>query len=290
MAGVLALAFCREGAAYAEPRARVAPRTIRPGDAFLIEVIGRGADAQPRGSSGGKALAFFATRGGFQALAALPLDAAPGELDTLVGEGQVLTIDVRERPAREVALAVEEEYVDPPPELKERIESDRQRLARIFARSSQALAVKRPFVWPRPRRIIGRFGDRRMFNGAPNSVHQGIDLPGRLGDPVKAANDGLVVLSAELFYSGRTIILDHGAGIYTGYFHLSEHEAQEGDVVRRGARIGKVGATGRTTGPHLHFAVRVDGRYVDPESFMKLRLRPGLDGPANDARALSTRP
>ena len=96
------------------------------------------------------------------------------------------------------------------------------------------------------------------------SVHQGVDLDGDIGDAVKAANDGEVALARNLFMSGKTIYIDHGGGILTGYYHSSELDALEGETVKRGAAIGKVGETGRTTGPHLHFAVRAGGSSSTP--------------------------
>jgi murein DD-endopeptidase MepM/ murein hydrolase activator NlpD len=128
-------------------------------------------------------------------------------------------------------------------------------------------------VWPRAGKVTSGYGEQRRFNDTLESVHEGVDLLAPVGAGVRAANDGVVVVSRDCFNSGQTIFIDHGGGLFTGYFHLSEMQVQEGQRVRRGQRIGKVGNTGRSSAPHLHFAVRADGRYVDPQAFMKLRLQ-----------------
>lgn len=111
----------------------------------------------------------------------------------------------------------------------------------------------------------GRFGARRILNGLPRSPHSGIDYPVAEGTPVRAVGDGTVVLADDLFFSGRSLFIDHGDGLISMYFHLSEITVVEGDDVHRGQRIGAVGATGRVTGPHLHFALRWHGARIDPQ-------------------------
>ncbi len=114
----------------------------------------------------------------------------------------------------------------------------------------------------------GRFGDRRFFNGQPRSPHTGSDFHAEAGTPVHAAADGVVALASNLFFSGNSVFLDHGDGLITMYFHLSEMEVEEGQRVERGQVIGKVGSTGRATGPHLHFGVRWHGERIDPATVL----------------------
>ncbi|MDX1502873.1 MAG: M23 family metallopeptidase [Thermoanaerobaculia bacterium] len=111
----------------------------------------------------------------------------------------------------------------------------------------------------------GRFGHRRFFNDQPRSPHSGADFAAAEGRPVRAAADGTAVLVADLFFSGRSVFLDHGDGLITMYFHLSRIDVAQGAEVARGQTIGRVGQTGRATGPHLHFGVRWRGARVDPE-------------------------
>jgi murein DD-endopeptidase MepM/ murein hydrolase activator NlpD len=114
------------------------------------------------------------------------------------------------------------------------------------------------------------FGKRRILNGNPGSPHGGMDLPGATGTPVHAAQRGRVALAEELFFSGNTVVVDHGLGIYTFYGHLSEIDVKAGDAVETGIVLGKVGATGRVTGPHLHWGLTVERARVNPLLLVKL--------------------
>ena len=108
-----------------------------------------------------------------------------------------------------------------------------------------------------------------MFNGAVRSRHFGVDLAGAVGAPVRAANRGVVALVADFLLAGTAVYIDHGEGLVTGYFHLSKSEVAEGDTVARGAIVGRVGATGRVTGPHLHWIARYGTVTVDPLSVVE---------------------
>ena len=114
------------------------------------------------------------------------------------------------------------------------------------------------------------FGRRRILNGNPGSPHGGVDLPGTTGTPVHVAQRGKVVLAEELFFSGNTVVVDHGLGIYTFYGHLSEIDVKVGDALEAGAVLGKVGATGRVTGPHLHWGLTVERARVNPLQLVSL--------------------
>lgn len=113
--------------------------------------------------------------------------------------------------------------------------------------------------------VSGRFGDRRVINGEPRSPHSGADYRAAAGTPVRAAADGTVVLAEEHFFAGNSVFLDHGDGLVTMYFHLAEISVASGQDVTAGQTLGRVGSTGRATGPHLHFGVRWRGARVDPE-------------------------
>jgi murein DD-endopeptidase MepM/ murein hydrolase activator NlpD len=140
--------------------------------------------------------------------------------------------------------------------------------ARAGAVSRAALETRMlwhaPFIAPRPSRITSAFGNLRMFNGETVSWHNGTDYAGAVGTPVRAANRGVVRLTGAFYLGGNVVYLDHGAGLTTAYLHLSRTLVAEGDTVERGAVIGRTGATGRVTGPHLHFIVRLGGITVDP--------------------------
>jgi murein DD-endopeptidase MepM/ murein hydrolase activator NlpD len=128
-----------------------------------------------------------------------------------------------------------------------------------------------PFLRPREARVTSRFGTGRVFNGRVASNHLGVDYRGAVGEPVLAANRGVVALVAEFFLAGNVVYLDHGSGLVTGYFHMSETQVAQGDTVERGQQIGLVGSTGRVTGPHLHWSARFGALTVDPAGLLALR-------------------
>ncbi|MEO7085470.1 MAG: M23 family metallopeptidase [Gemmatimonadaceae bacterium] len=127
-----------------------------------------------------------------------------------------------------------------------------------------------PFLRPRDAKVTSRFGSGRLFNGRVASSHLGIDYRGAQGDPIYAANRGIVALVDSFFLAGNVVYIDHGDGIVTGYFHMSKPEVVAGDTVERGQEIGLVGATGRVTGPHLHWSARFGAGTIDPADLLTL--------------------
>ncbi len=125
-----------------------------------------------------------------------------------------------------------------------------------------------PFVLPRRDVVTSVFGQRRLFNHQLRSRHTGYDIDGRPGDPIYAANSGRVVLARNFFFNGNAVYIDHGLGLYTAYMHLSSFAVSEGEWVERGDLIGRVGATGRVTGPHLHWGLYLQGTALDPSSLL----------------------
>jgi murein DD-endopeptidase MepM/ murein hydrolase activator NlpD len=165
----------------------------------------------------------------------------------------------------------------------ERVRRENREMARLWkARSARRFSL--PLEAPlEPLPAGGRFGHRRVINGSPRSPHGGADYPAPAGTPVRAAADGTVVMVADHFFGGHAVFVDHGDGLVSQYFHLSRIDVREGQELSRGARVGAVGATGRATGPHLHFGVRFRGARVDPALLLSapsglpcLDSRPGL--------------
>jgi peptidase M23-like protein len=144
--------------------------------------------------------------------------------------------------------------------------------SREISRESQARRRlwKEPFGLPRASRITSRFGTGRVFNGEVQSRHLGTDFAGAIGAPVRAAGRGVVALVADFYLAGRAVYIDHGAGLVTGYFHLSRIDVRQGQRVVGGQRIGAVGRSGRVTGPHLHWVARYGAISVDPMSLLQL--------------------
>ena len=168
-------------------------------------------------------------------------------------------------------LQVGKEFVEPSPEQIQRANEERDKLRAIF---DQVTPEK---LWDGDFRVPldgvttgGNFGKRRVLNGQPGSPHSGVDFPALTGTPVHAAQSGRVALAQELFFSGNTVVVDHGLGIYTFYGHLSEIDVKPGDELQSGQVLGKVGATGRVTGPHLHWGLTVERARVNALQLVKL--------------------
>lgn len=168
------------------------------------------------------------------------------------------------------SLTVDPAFVEPPPEERERIEREREEVARVWSRPPGERRWDSGFRLPVAAPLRANFGARRIFNGRPRSRHNGVDLAADTGAPVAAPAPGTVALARSLYFSGGTVILDHGDGLFTTYFHLSRIDVAAGDTVRTGDSLGAVGATGRATGPHLHWGARLNGARVDPADLQSL--------------------
>ncbi len=174
----------------------------------------------------------------------------------------------------EQKLKVDPAYVEPPESERERIAADREKVARIWALADTDRLWTVAFVLPVPGTTPGGYGARRVFNGQPRSRHDGVDMAASSGTAVTAPAPGRVALAEDLYFSGGTVILDHGGGLFTTYFHLSAIDVKEGDVVAAGRRVGAVGATGRATGPHLHWGAKLHRARVNPLDLLKLPSEP----------------
>jgi hypothetical protein len=146
----------------------------------------------------------------------------------------------------------------------ERIKKEAGSLSTLWGATSRAPLWSGPFIMPVEGRVSGRFGTRRILNNSPRSPHSGVDIAAPKGTPVKAANRGRVAFVGDFFFNGRFVVVDHGLGVFTLYSHLDAVEAEPGRLVEKGAVVGTVGATGRATGPHLHFSVKVGSVSVSP--------------------------
>jgi hypothetical protein len=161
-------------------------------------------------------------------------------------------------------LKVEKQFVQPDPQQQQRAEEDQKKMRAIYDTVTPERLWDGKFHLPlKGVTTGGNFGRRRILNGEARSPHAGVDFPAATGTPVLASQSGRVVLAEELYYSGNTVVLDHGYGIYTLYAHLSEIGVHPGDMVKTGMELGKVGATGRVTGPHLHWGLTIDHARVN---------------------------
>ena len=173
---------------------------------------------------------------------------------------------------RTIAVKVARKFTEPSAEQLHEIGQDKNIKHDIFARMDPGRAWAGLFRPPVKAQVSGVFGTRRTFNGQVQSTHQGLDYAVPVGTPVAALNRGTVLLARPLYFEGNCVVLDHGQGLLTIYMHLSKIEVKEGEAVDRGEEIALSGGTGRSTGPHLHVAVRWQGFYLNPATMMKLKL------------------
>jgi murein DD-endopeptidase MepM/ murein hydrolase activator NlpD len=207
-----------------------------------------------------------------KALLGVDLEKAAGKYEfTVVSQMQGgervncgVTIEVKEGHFATENLTVKKQFVEPNPEQEARAAAELKRLREIYERVTPERLWDGPFRLPLEGEFKGsNFGKRRVLNGHPGSPHGGVDFPAPTGTPVHASQKGRVVLAEELYFSGNTVLVDHGLGIYTFYCHFSEIDAKVGDEVVAGTVLGKVGATGRVTGPHLHWGLQVERARVN---------------------------
>jgi murein DD-endopeptidase MepM/ murein hydrolase activator NlpD len=258
------------------------PSDVAQGTLFQLTVSPRtGAIRGVDATFANEPLHFFeGETGSFSALAAAPVDAGSNvdvELEITYASGATgtLSVGIPVRPGdyRMERLTVAPEFgAPPPPEIQARINDENAR-AMAVSRGSHGTARlwEMPFVPPRDSGITSGFGHGRMFNDQVQSRHTGTDFGGGVGAPVVAPARGRVALVDAFYLGGNVIYLDHGAGLVTAYLHLSEQNVQTGDIVEPGQVIGHVGATGRVTGPHLHWIVRYGIVSVDGLSLLALR-------------------
>jgi murein DD-endopeptidase MepM/ murein hydrolase activator NlpD len=257
------------------------PAVVEAGSPELIRVQAQ-ATAKIDGDWLGKPLQFFPGRGGhgWFALAGVDVEAAVGPSTLRItvqprkGAARDLTrtVEIRAARSRTEELTVEPQFVEPGPEALKQIQAEDQIKKEIFAQSAPLPLWTGNFRAPARAVPCDKFGTRRMFNGKLASIHTGLDFRAKEGTSVRAGNGGVVVLARPLYYEGNCVVIDHGLGLFTLSMHLSRIDVEEGQRVNTGDRLGLSGATGRVTGPHLHWAVRWQGAYLDPAKLLRMDL------------------
>ncbi len=255
-------------------------RSLQPGEVVLINADSARPLRRLRIEVFGRKFPAFAEDNGIRwtGLVGIDLETKPGSyavrLNGIDLEGTIITaLDTLEVGAKEFPtrrLTVDEKFVTPPAEALSRIKLERERVNAIFASTTPEKLWHGSFLLPVPGKVISAFGKRNIYNGQPRSPHTGTDFRGASGTPIRAPNAGNVVLAADLYYSGNTVILDHGLGMYSYLGHMSSFSVKEGEQVKAGDIIGKVGATGQVTGPHLHWTVRLVESRIDPLSLVSI--------------------
>ena len=180
------------------------------------------------------------------------------------GDLAVGTLPVVLKKYKEQHLKVNKKFVELDKKSLDKHYKDKAEVAGMMKSLSEERMWDTAFVRPVSGGVSSDFGVQRFFNGKPRKPHSGVDLRGKTGTPIKSCADGIVRIANNHFFSGNSVYIDHGQGVVSMYFHLSKILVRQGEPVKKGQVIGKVGATGRVTGPHLHFGLKVSGVAVDP--------------------------
>ncbi|HXY29337.1 MAG TPA: M23 family metallopeptidase [Gemmatimonadaceae bacterium] len=268
------------------PTVRWQPATVRQGAVIRLIVSGTGAvdsGAAVHGELAGEPLHFERRDSAdVDALAGIPVDAKDSMAAKILFEhGTSLDSVTVMIPVARGDFVVEKLHVapqfgrEPDSATAARIARDGERARAVAVKSHGTPRLwQLAFVAPRPGRVTSGYGRGREFNGTVQSRHLGVDYAGLTGSPVRASNRGVVALVDDFFLGGNVVYIDHGEGLVTGYLHLSKVLVSPGDTVKRGQLIGRVGATGRVTGPHLHWAVRYGNITVDGQTLLALTAPP----------------
>ena len=277
-----AAAASQGGSPGAAPPLRVShqARAVAPGEAVLLTIRAAGPLVEVGGRAFGKAVVGYEgdTPAVWHALVGIDLETRPGrvrvEIEARSTDGSrlratyPLTVARKGFPTRRLSVAPE--FVTPPAAVQARIERERVRLAKVLEEVTPRPLWAGGFSPPTAGDVISRFGARSIFNGQARAPHRGVDLRGASGTPVVAPAGGTVALAEDLYFSGTTVVLDHGLGVHSILGHLSRIDVREGAAVAGSDGIGAIGATGRVTGPHLHWTLRIGSASVDPMSVMSV--------------------
>ena len=251
------------------------PAAPRPGDVVHVRVSGAASDDTVRATVFDREITFQydAAELLWRSLVGVDLETKPGTYSMQVTRqrggapvAQPLTITPRQFRVRR--LRVESAFVDPPEAALEQIKRDSETLAEVFARVSPR-QWRGSFLQPVDGTPSSNFGTRSYYNGQRRSPHAGVDFGGAVGTPVRASNHGTVALALPMYFTGNTVVVDHGMELFSLFAHLSEFSVSTGDRVAPDTIVGLLGGTGRVTGPHLHWAVRLGGARVDPLSLIQ---------------------
>ena len=252
------------------------PKEVLPGDIFLLKVYtDNKPSANPSAEFKGRKISFFQDAADhYIALVPVDIDTSPKAYSiAVVSEEGSKTVYIKVKPytfpTKKITLP-EEKVILGPEDLK-RAEREAEIMKNVLSQST-APAWEGRFTAPMDTKVSEAFGVKRIMNGKKNSVHGGIDYKGQIGMPVNAVNSGTVVLREELFFGGNTLVIDHGMGLFSIYMHLAEFNVSKDEKVSKGQAVGRVGMTGRATGPHLHFGIKLQGVNANPLSLFELEV------------------
>jgi murein DD-endopeptidase MepM/ murein hydrolase activator NlpD len=255
------------------PTLIIQPKKIGPGD--VVTIVTGTVSGPVEGTFNGKSIHFNSAKKTSKAIIGIDLNIEPGKypLEVIINGKKILkNIRIVKKKYPIQRLTLPGDMVELSPENEARADREQARTDAIWPVDSVRF-WRGNFIEPLPGKELGTpFGVRRIINKIPKNSHSGVDVTAEEGEPVHAPNNGVAVLVDDLFFSGNSVVLDHGQGIYTMFFHLSKSTVKRGHMVMKGDVIGLVGSTGRSTGAHLHWGVRMQGARVDPLKLIKLEL------------------
>lgn len=250
-------------------------RSMRPGEVIVLSIASPDSLASVRVRAFDRDVPAYRDGDTWRAIVGVDLDVKPGSYRIVAETGAhadasrgTYDLKIVPRTFRTRRLTVDEAFVTPPKSEQARIEREAALLAEIYKTSAATRLWTTAFVRPVPQVANSAFGTRSIFNGKPRNSHSGADFLSPAGTPIRAPNAGRVAIARNLYFSGNAVIIDHGLGLFSMLAHLSRIDVREDEQVAPGQQIGLVGATGRVTGAHLHWSVRVGDARVDPLSLL----------------------
>lgn len=248
-----------------------------PGGVAIVD-LGEATGPAPKAQWQDRPVLIVADSGRYKAVVGVALAVEPGTYSLAVtdasGAQRNLPVKITAKKYREQRLTVAPGQVDLSAEDLARVETEQKRQRESLDSFSDALPATFTLRQPVAGERSDSYGARRTFNGQARNPHSGMDIAAPTGTAIIAPADGVVLDTGDFFFNGNTVLIDHGRGFVTMYCHLSAFAVKKGDVVKTGQQIGKVGATGRVTGPHLHFGVLLNGASVDPALFLAPVAKP----------------
>jgi murein DD-endopeptidase MepM/ murein hydrolase activator NlpD len=267
----VSLALAAATSAFAAA-AQLPQTSLVPGGVFIFPIQSLDRQAAPVVTLDGQRAMVLRFEGRWIAVVGLPLSETPGRLTVVVRNGDApetsIGFDITDKHYVTQSLKVAPSKVDLSKEDEERVSREIPHIKAIEATFTDAPPATLRLRQPIPGVRSSSYGLRRVFNNEPRNPHTGMDIAAPTGTPVKAPAAGRVIDTGDYFFNGNTVFIDHGEGMITMYCHLSEIDVKVGDSVTTGQVIAKVGATGRVTGPHLHFGVALNATFVDPALFL----------------------